>query len=204
VTLRFRLSAFLAAACLAGCLQGGGTDIGNALVRGKVTEGGIPVSGAEVILMPAAYNPVMGDPSGRTRSVLTGADGTFRFAEVAPGPIALEMRHPDGERMDWIRPVPLAAGESLEVASELEPARALTVRLPAGAPDDAYAFLPGTDAYGLREAGGETARLPHAPAGPLDAIGIGSLSVPAGVAYYSVSIGPADTAVDLRGASPSP
>lgn len=197
--------AVLCAGCaLAGCLQGGGTDIGNALVQGKVTDGGLPVAGAEVILMPAAYNPVMGDSSGRTRSVLTDAAGTFRFEGVEPGAIAIEVLHPDRDRMDWLRPAPLAGGDSLAVVSELAPARTLAVRLPAEAPADAYAFLPGSDVHGAREAGGETLRLPHAPAESLELIGIGSLSAPAAVAYYPAAVGPSDTAVDLRGASPLP
>jgi hypothetical protein len=186
-----------------GCVEGGGTDIGNALVQGTVTDEGAPVAGAEVILMPAEYNPVMGDPSGRTRSVLTAADGTFRFEGLAPGAITLEALHPARERMDWMPPHTLAAGDTLAVAVELAPARTLVIRLPAEAAPDAYAFLPGTDVHADRNGGEETLQLPHVPADSLEAIGIGSRSAPAAAELYRIGIGPADTAVDLRGMAPA-
>jgi hypothetical protein len=189
---------------MVGCLSGGGTDIGNALVRGQVMDEGRAVAGAEVILMPAGYNPVMGDTSGRTRSTLTDSEGRFRFADAAPGPIAIEVLHPALARMDWIRPAPLAAGDTLDVASELAPARAIEVMLPADAPSDAYAFLPGSDVHARRSPGGETLRLPHAPAESLQVIGIGSMSAPAAVSYYPVAAGPADTVLDLRATPPNP
>jgi hypothetical protein len=185
------------------CVEGGGTDIGNALVQGTVTDEGAPVAGAEVILMPAEYNPVMGDPSGRTRRVLTDAEGIFRFEGVAPGAITLEALHPERERMDWARPIPLGAGDTLAMPMELAPARTLSVLLPADAPADAYAFLPGTDAHADRSGGEETLRLPHVPADSLDAIGIGSRAAPAAAVLYRVAVGPADTSVDLREEAPA-
>lgn len=202
-------AAALALACavwlLVGCVSGGGTDVGNALVQGQVRDEGAPLAGAEVILMPAAYNPMLGDAPGHTRTVQTDAYGNFRFDGVAPGAITLEVLHPTAGRMDWIRPVsPLAMGDTLTVASELAAARSLSVRLPPDAPPDAYAFLPGSDVHAGREGGGETLRLPHVPAESLEVIGIGSLSAPAVVAYYPIAVGPADTALDLRGIAPEP
>lgn len=203
-----RLAA-LALACAvwlpAGCVSGGGTDVGNALVQGQVRDEGAPLAGAEVILMPAAYNPMLGDDSGHTRTALTDAYGNFLFTGVAPGAITLEVLHPTAGRMDWVRPAaPLAAGDTLTVASELAAARFLSVRLPADAPADAYAFLPGSDVHARREGAGETLRLPHVPAESLEVIGIGSLSAPAAVRYYPIAAGPADTAVDLRDIAPGP
>jgi hypothetical protein len=194
----------LAGLLAAGCVSGGGTDVGNALVRGQVRDEGVPVAGAEVILMPAGYNPVMGDASGRTRSTVTDAEGNFRFAEVVPGPIAIEVLHPARERMDWIRPAPLAAGDTLSLASDLAPARQIEVMLPSEAPGDAYAFLPGSDVHAVREPAGETLRLPHVPAESLEVIGIGSMSAPDAVSYYSVTAGPVDTVLDLRSVRPDP
>ena len=140
-----------------------------------------------------------------TRTVLTDAYGNFRFTGVVPGAITLEVLHPTAARMDWIRPAaPLALGDTLTVAPELAAARSLSVRLPADAPPDAYAFLPGSDVHAGREGAGETLRLPHVPAESLDVIGIGSLSAPAAVTYYPIATGPADTALDLRGIAPKP
>ncbi|MBW8888046.1 MAG: carboxypeptidase regulatory-like domain-containing protein [Fibrobacteres bacterium] len=188
-----------------GCVSGGGTDVGNALVQGQVMDQGVAVSGAEVILMPAGYNPVMDSAAGATRTAFTDAYGEFRFTGKAMGAFTLEVLHPTEPRMDWIHPAhALAAGETLTVASELAAARTLAVYLPADAPPDAYAFLPGSDVYARREGAGETLRLPHVPAESLAVIAIGSLSSPTGMAYYPIAAGPADTAVDLRGVSPSP
>ena len=197
--------AWLCAGMLAtGCLGGGGTDVGNALVQGTVTDGGAAVAGAEVILMPAGYNPVLGDREGRVRTTETDSAGAFRFEAVAAGPIAVEILHPDRESMGWIRPAPPAAGETLSVAAELAPARTVTVRLPAGAAPDAYVFLPGTDVHARRTAPEETLRLPHVPAESLRVVGVGRMSAPSEVALYRVDTGPADSAVDLRNAPPFP
>lgn len=198
------LALALAGLLPAGCVSGGGTDIGNALVQGQVRDQGAPVSGAEVILMPVGYNPVMDSASGQARTVFTDAYGEFRFTGTAFGAFTLEVLHPTESRMDWIRPAHvLAAGETLTVASDLAAARTLTVRLPGDAPEDAYAFLPGSDVYARREGAGETLRLPHVPPESLATIAIGSLSGPSAISYYPVAAGPADTAVDLRGVPPS-
>jgi hypothetical protein len=199
-----RLALALSALPPAGCVSGGGTDIGNALVQGQVMDQGAPVSGAEVILMPVGYDPVMDSASGQAREVFTDAHGEFRFSGTAFGAFTLEVLHPTASRMDWIRPAKvLAAGETLTVASDLAAARTLTVYLPADAPSDAYAFLPGSDVYARRPGDGETLRLPHVPAESLATIAIGSLSAPSAVRYYPAAAGPADTAVDLRGIAPS-
>jgi hypothetical protein len=188
----------------AACVSGGGTDIGNAVVQGQVKDQGFAVAGAEVILMPAGYNPVMDSASGHARSVFTDAGGLFRFTNVDSGAFTLEVLHPTQPRMDWMRPSrAMAAGETLSVALNLADARTLTVYLPAGAPPDAYAFLPGSDVYARREGSGETLRLPHVPAESLGVIGIGSLSAPSSISYYPAAAGPSDTAVDLRGVPPS-
>lgn len=206
-TLRRGLAAGLALALAgslpAGCVSGGGTDIGNAVVQGQVKDQGVAVAGAEVILMPAGYNPVTDSASGHARSVYTDAGGLFRFTDVDSGAFALEVLHPTRPRMDWIRPSRvMAAGETLSVAADLAAARNLTVYLPAGAPQDAYAFLPGSDVHAFREGPGETLLLPHVPAESLGTIGIGSLSAPSGIAYYPVAAGPSDTVLDLRGIPP--
>lgn len=188
---------------LLGCDGGGGTDVGNALVMGTVTDGGAAVAGAEVILMPAGYNPVLGD-GGNVHVTVTGPDGGFRFEAVEPGSIAIEVLHPQGGRMDWSGPASVAAGETLMVASRLAAARVLAVRLPEGAAPDAYVFLPGTDVHARREGAGETLRLPHVPAESLRMAGVGSMSAPAEVTLYRIESGPADTALDLRGAATLP
>ncbi|GEM_PF-3676648 len=190
-----------AAACgLSACIQGGGTDVGNALVQGQVTDRGVAVSGARVMLMPEAYNPVLGDPTGQARVVTADAEGRYKIAGVKPGRYALETRHPEGDRMDWIRDVVLDAGEALTESSSMDTARTLKVRIPDSAAADAFVFIPGSDVKAAREPGDTSGiiRLIHAPSTAIPVLGLARLLAPGAVTSFTVNALASDTLVSLK------
>jgi hypothetical protein len=184
---------------LAGCFGGGGTDVGNALVEGRVTDGGQAVAGARVMLMPEGYNPVLGDRTGRARWTVTDDKGRYVIQDASPGRYAVESRHPDRERMSWIREVDLGEGDNLVAESKLDTARTLLVRLPDTAAADAFVFIPGTDVQAARDSGSVSplVRMRHAPMDSIPALGLARFSSPAAVTLFTVKIGPGDSVAVL-------
>lgn len=200
----FRRTAALALALvvvsgLAGCFSGGGTDVGNALVKGRVMDGGIAVPGARVMLMPEDYNPVLGDASGRARTQVADKEGRFNLSDLKPGRYALEARHPTLDRMSWFRELVVEEGKAMTLNPALAGSRTLKVRLPDSAAADAYVFIPSTDVQAKRDSTGAlTVLVPGSPLDLIPTLGLGSLSDPGATRYYQVSIQPSDTLVILE------
>lgn len=207
---RTRVSRLCAAMCtlalvlpgISGCLQGGGTDIGNALVTGTVQDGGVALAGAKVLLMPEGYNPVLGDNTGAARTAITDDSGKFTLKDVRPGRYSLETRHPEAERMDWIRILDVEPAGEHVADPELAGARTVLVRLPETAAADAYVFIPGTDVYALRSSGDTTGegrlRLRHVPDEAVPVLGMGRSGRLEEVVLFPVSLNAKDTVVDLE------
>ncbi|MEO6096948.1 MAG: carboxypeptidase-like regulatory domain-containing protein [Fibrobacteria bacterium] len=187
---------------MSGCIQGGGTDIGNALVMGTVMDGGNTVAGAKVVLMPEGYNPVLGDSAGTGQTTFTDGQGRFTLKGVRPGRYSLETRHPLLERMDWVRILDVEAGGTHVAEPEMAGARTVLVRLPENAAPDAYIFIPGTDVYALRASGDTTGdgriRLPHVPAEAVPTMGLGRSGQPEEVLFFEISLGAGDSTVVLE------
>jgi hypothetical protein len=185
-----------------GCIQGGGTDIGNALVTGTVMDDGLAVAGAKVLLMPEGYNPVMGDSTGKARTTVADEYGRFSLRDVLPGRYSLETVHPLLERMDLIPTLDVRPEGTMTTAPELDEARTVLVRLPENASADAYVFIPGTDIHAMRAAGDTTSegriRLRHVPRIPLPVMGLGHSERPGDVLLFDVSLGAEDTALVLE------
>ena len=185
-----------------GCIQGGGTDIGNALVMGTVRDEGQAVAGAKVLLMPEGYNPMVGDATGRARTAVADAQGRFSLRDVAPGRYSLETLHPLVARMDLIPGLDVKAEGTLTAAPELDAARTVYVRLPEGAAADAYVFIPGTDVFAMRADGDTTGegeiRLRHVPRVPLPVVGLGRSERAGEIALFEVSLGAEDTVLVLE------
>lgn len=196
------LRAFLAALILGAGGCGGGTDVDNALVQGQVRDGGTLVASARVTLMPDDYNPVMGDPTGRTRTMLSDHEGKFGFPDLAPGNYSLEVLHPTSMRMGWVAGVSVSEGGMLSIPVALDTARSVVVQLPESTAADAYVFIPGTSVHALRDSaatGSPGARftLMHVPSNSIPNIGVGSMANPAEPAMVRISLpsGRADTSV---------
>jgi carboxypeptidase family protein len=187
---------------LSGCIQGGGTDIGNALVMGTVMDEGQAVAGAKVLLMPEGYNPVVGDATGTVRTTVADEQGRFSLRDVHPGRYSLETRHPLMERMDLIPTLDVRAEETMAAAPELDAARTVLVRLPEGAAADTYVFIPGTDVYAMRADGDTTSegriRLRHVPRVALPVVGLGRSGGPGEVVLFEVALGAEDTVMVLE------
>jgi hypothetical protein len=199
-----RLRAAFAAFLLgwAGC--GGGTDVDNALVQGQVRDGTILVASARVTLMPEDYNPVMGDPTGRTRTMLSEQDGKFAFPDLAPGNYSLEVVHPTSQRMDWIERVTVTAGMTVNLTAALDTARSIVVRLPDSTAADAYVFIPGTSVHAMRDLPGSEARftLTHVPADSIPTLGIGFMTHPGDPDMIKILLPPGRADTSLLLASP--
>lgn len=182
---------------LGGCIQGGGTDVGNALVEGRVTDNGIPLAGARVLLMPEGYNPVLGDPTGAARNAVADGEGRYSIPDVRPGRYSLETRHPTLERMDWIPIVDVGAEDRITADPEMDGARTVLVRLPEGAAADAFVFIPGTDVQALRASGDTTAggwlHLRHVPLTHVPVMGVGRTASPGAIVLYPVSLPATDS-----------
>jgi hypothetical protein len=201
----FRAAALALALCalgLSGCIQGGGTDVGNALVTGTVMDEGRAVAGAKVFLMPEGYNPVVGDGTGTVRMAVADSQGRFSLKDILPGRYSMETRHPLLERMDLLPTLDIGA-EGTQVADpELDEARTVLVTLPEKAAADAYVFIPGTDVYAMRASGDTTGegqiRLRHVPKVALPVMGLGSSERPGDVVFFEVSLGAEDSALVLE------
>jgi hypothetical protein len=184
---------------LSGCIQGGGTDVGNALVEGRVMDGGAGVASAKVMLMPEGYNPVLGDSTGRARVVVAGADGKFSIEGVVPGRYSLESRHPSADRMDFIGVLDVEAGETRNAIAVLDAARNIIIRIPAASASDAYVFIPGSDVKAVR-APEDTAgilHMLHAPREAIPVLGTSRLSDPYSVSWMTVNSGAEDTLITI-------
>lgn len=185
-----------------GCIQGGGTDIGNALVMGTVMDEGQVVAGAKVMLMPEGYNPVVGDVTGRARETVADGQGRFSLRDVVPGRYSLETVHPLLVRMDLIPELDVGAEGMMNAALELAAARTVLVRLPEGAAVDAYVFIPGTDVYAMRADGDTTSegdvRLRHVPRVAVPVVGLGRSGGSGEIVLFEVSLGAVDTAIVLE------
>lgn len=185
-----------------GCIQGGGTDVGNALVEGTVMDEGQAVAGAKVMLMPEDYNPVMGDATGRARTAVADGQGRFTLRDVVPGRYSLETVHPMLARMDLIAGLDVRGERTMNAAPELDAARTVLVRLPEGAAADAYVFIPGTDVYAMRADGDTTSegevRLRHVPRVAVPVVGLGRSEGAGEVVLFEVFLGAEDTAVVLE------
>ncbi len=194
-----RLPAALAVAGILGC--SGGTDVDNALVQGQVRDHGMVVASARVTLMPEDYNPVLGDPTGRTRTMLSDSNGGFGFPDMAPGRYSLEVVHPTLRRMDWMHAVTVATGTTMTLAAALDTARRVIVRLPDSTPPETYIFIPGTEAYALRDSAdtGAAFTLSHVSADSIPLLGIGTMADPGNPKIMLLALPPgrADTAVVL-------
>lgn len=185
-----------------GCIQGGGTDIGNALVEGTVYDEGQAVAGAKVMLMPEGYNPVVGDATGKARTTVTDEQGRFFLRDVVPGRYSLETVHPLLARMDLIQSLDVKAEGTMNTVPELDAARTVLVRLPVGAAADAYVFIPGTDVFAMRADGDTTSdgriRLRHVPRVAVPVVGLGRSERAGEVALFEVTLGALDTALVLE------
>jgi hypothetical protein len=185
-----------------GCIQGGGTDVGNALVEGTVMDEGRAVAGAKVLLMPEGYNPVVGDATGTVRTAVADGQGRFWLRDVVPGRYSLETLHPLLARMDLIPGLDVRREGTMSAAPELDAARTVLVRLPDGAAADTYVFIPGTDVYAMRAYGDTTSegriRLRHVPRVALPVVGLGRSEGAGEVVLFKVSLGALDTALVLE------
>jgi hypothetical protein len=190
--------------CFAGCVSGGGTDVGNALVNGRVTDGGdggAAVAGARVFLMPDGYDPIHGDTTGRVRWENADAEGRFALSDVKPGRYALEARHPSLDRMSWTRELVVEKGGRLILNPSLAGSRTLKILLPPDAAADAYVFIPASDVQVRRDStGADTLLLGKCPLEAIPTLALGSRSGLAATRYFQVSISsqPSDTLVILK------
>lgn len=184
---------------LAGCIQGGGTDVGNALMEGRVMDHGAGVASAKVMLMPEYYNPMLGDSTGRARVVTAADDGRFSIEGVAPGRYYLESRHPSADRMDLIGVLDVEAGETRNAEAVLDASRNITIRIPAASAPDVYVFIPGTDVKAVRAAEDTSGvlHLAHAPREAIPVLGVSRLSNSALVSWMTVNSGAEDTLITL-------
>lgn len=187
---RAYVAALAAALGLAACIDrvasgGDATEAGNARVSGVVLgENSRPVGGAEVVILPADYNPLSGDPVPDSLKATTDAKGVYRFERLPAGEYNVMARDESGQRRLAIWGVRLES-DSVEIPPDtMHVPGGMSVPLPE-ASDSAsgWIYLPGTQLCARFEAAKNvsgTARIDSVPAG----------TVPT-VAYARTPTGPA-------------
>jgi hypothetical protein len=152
MTRFLRRAAWLAAAaCLAACIDrlasgGDATETGNARVSGVVRgEDGRGVVGAEVVLVPADYDPTTGAPFPDSLKDTTDASGRYRFARAAAGEYNVLARHDATRTRLSVWGVRLGADPVRVPDDTLRVPGALSVPLPeTGDSGSGWIYVPGT------------------------------------------------------------
>ncbi|MGL1903759.1 MAG: carboxypeptidase-like regulatory domain-containing protein [Fibrobacterales bacterium] len=101
-------------------VAGGGTDVDNAIVLGKVMADSLGVGQAQVYIMTDDYNPMTGNQAIPARVTETDAQGNFEIENLLPGTYSVEAHHPDGSQMDWSHSFELETDDSLNITMEVK------------------------------------------------------------------------------------
>ncbi len=189
-------------ALLIGCELGGGTDVENASLRGKVMLEGEAVAFADLYLMSNVYNPMKPTeyPSFKTQ---TNEAGEFSFPNVKRDVYALEIRYQGKAVMDWMGNLNLEENPEANYQLDLKPAHTLLFSVPDSLQDSAlYIFIPGCLAMGRLGASDDKTEisLSHVPETPIWAVYYGFENRPdfePQPFYWDIPV-PATDTVDLR------
>ncbi len=136
---------------------GGGTDVDNAIVLGKVMGDSLGIAQAQVYIMTADYNPMTGNQNVPARVTQTDAQGNFEIANVLPGTYSIEVHHPDGSQMDWSHDFELKSSDSLDVTMDVKKKHVIILPIPDSLKTvDFYLYVAGSNVLIEHEAASYT------------------------------------------------
>ncbi|MGL1936071.1 MAG: carboxypeptidase-like regulatory domain-containing protein [Fibrobacterales bacterium] len=114
------VSVLVCMSCSDTTVAGGGTDVDNAIVLGKVMADSLGVAQAQVYIMTDDYNPMTGNQNIPAQATETDAQGNFEIGNLLPGTYSMEVHHPDGSQMDWSHSFELKSTDSLDITMEVK------------------------------------------------------------------------------------
>lgn len=139
---------WLVSGCGERLASGGGdaTETGNARVSGQVVkEGGVPVSGAEVMILPSDWNPVRGGSFPDSLKDTTDADGRYRFTRLADGEYNMQVLHLRTRTRSMVMEILLAKDSVVVPQDTLHAPGGLSVPLPETQDSGVgWVYVPGT------------------------------------------------------------
>lgn len=135
------------AACIDRLASGGdATEAGNARVSGVILgEDSQPVARAEVVILPADYDPLTDGPVPESLKITTDSEGRYRFLSLAPGEYNVLAHDAAGRRRLAVWGVQLGADSVRVPADTLHAAGSLSVPIPETLDSGAgWIYVPGT------------------------------------------------------------
>jgi hypothetical protein len=148
------------ALCICACtgftpLAGGGTDIDNAKISGRIlTEQGIPASNIQVTLLPALFDPIKDSATaGRFRDT-SDELGYFNFTNVPSGPYNIESLHLVQKIRGLVFGITANRDSQVVASDTLRRFGAIAIQLAEDSdPATCYVYLPGTSFHGSTQNG---------------------------------------------------
>lgn len=131
--------------------NGSATNTGNARVSGKLVDTlNIPVRNAEVVLLPAAFDPRKDGSIPDSLSTLTDGSGTYVLHTPIGGYYNLEAKDSSGRTTSLLAGISILSNKSSELPENtLRQPGSLKIQISsADATTDGYAYLPGTTRFG--------------------------------------------------------
>lgn len=108
--IRMMLIAAIVAGCSSDPSMGTGSQTGNAIVAGRISNSGTsPLAGTKVYLRPLDWTPSQPVDSNCQRSTQLDSTGVFAFRDVPPRTYRLEAR---GRNLGWSRTIKAASGST--------------------------------------------------------------------------------------------
>jgi hypothetical protein len=145
--LAMALAACLVSACGDRLTRGGdATETGNARVAGIVVmEDGIPVAGAEVLILPSDFNPVGGAAVPDSQKDTTDGSGRYRFTKLRDGDYNLQFQHRGLRTRSLLFGIKLAKDSVSVPKDTLHAPGGMSVPLPETRDSGVgYVYIPGT------------------------------------------------------------
>jgi hypothetical protein len=132
-------------------LTGGGTDIGNGKVSGKLIDArnGFPASFVPVRLSKSLYDPANGLlPDALPLIDTTDISGNFSFNDIEPGSYSI-LAVSDGNRIAYHSSVTVNKSQAVDIGSDsIRNGGSIRINLPdSGIPKESYFYIPGTSLF---------------------------------------------------------
>jgi hypothetical protein len=141
------LSAWMFHGCGSRLASGGdATETGNARVAGQlVKEDGLPVAGAEVLILNADFNPIHGGAVPDSQKDTTDGEGRYRFTKLEAGDYNLQFNDPERRIRSFVYGVKLAEDSVIVPKDTLHAPGAMSIPLPETLDSGVgYVYVPGT------------------------------------------------------------